>query len=736
MEASVIPVRFAAAVEHQRAGRLAEAEALYQTILEAEPGHAGSHHMLGGLALQRGQPEAAAAAIERAIAIDGKNAVFHTTLGQAQLQLGEPERALASFRAAAAAQPDFYPAHFLAGLALRESGRLDEARTAFETAIRINPQFVQALFNLAAILQEQGEPAAAIPRYREALAAAPDLAGAHLNLGICLAAGEEFAAALPHLERAAALEPALVEAHSALGNVLLKLDQGERAIAAYRKGLEIAPKAAVLHYNMGNAFRDLERLEAALISYREALAADPSLVQAMINAGSACENLGRHAEAEQHYRRAVAADPRTVLGHTGLSLALHSQGAVEEAMAEAERAIALDASLPDGHSALGVCLQELGRFEEAAAAFRRSLACDPHFPSALVHLANLRGVETSEAGRARLKETLASRRLTSGDRVSLHLALGRLADESGDYDAAFADYERGNAIRAAQQGYDHATMVRHVEALMRVFDRDLFASHAALGAASERPILVLGMPRSGTTLIEQILASQPLVHGSGELAASGLLIDGLASLPAARAAGKAYPEAVRLIDRGSAELLAGRYLEAIGRGAGDAKHVTDKLPFNFLRVGILAFLLPRARIIHATRDPFDTCLSCYFQDFQDPQPFVYELDRLGKYYRQYERLMAHWRSVLPHPMLEVPNEALVGDPEPWCRRILAHCGLAWDERVLRFFATERTVQTASYWQVRQPIYASSVGRWRHYRKHLGPLFAALGRTPADDDAAR
>ena len=278
-------------------------------------------------------------------------------------------------------------------------------------------------------------------------------------------------------------------------------------------------------------------------------------------------------------------------------------------------------------------------------------------------------------------------------------------------------------------------MVRQVDALISSFDRALFLSRSTLGAASELPVFVLGMPRSGTTLVEQILASHPMVHASGELLASGLMIDGIASLPAARQAGKGYPEAVRLVDRAAAEALAGRYLEAIGRDAGEAARVTDKLPFNFLRIGLIALLLPRARIIHCQRDPYDTCLSCYFQDFQDAQPFVYELERLGKYYREYERLMAHWRSVLPSPMLEVPYEALVNDPEPWCRRILEHCALPWDERVLRFFATERSVQTASFWQVRQPIYLSSVGRWRHYRKHLGPLFEALGRTPPEEDAA-
>jgi tetratricopeptide (TPR) repeat protein len=708
MDASQIRASYETAVEHQREGRLAEAEALYRAILAADPDHGDTLHMSGGLALQSGRPELAIVALSRATALAPGNALFHTTLGHAYLQLGQPEAALEALRAARTAQPDFFAAHFLIGLALRLLGRLADASTAFEAALALNPQLVEAHFNLAAILQDQGDRAGAIERYRETIALAPDFSGGHLNLGICLAAEGDFRAALPHLERAAALEPGLVEAQSALGNALLKLEQPERAIAAYRKGIAIDPRVAVLHYNLGNAFRELGRLEAALASYREALALAPDFAQAMVNAGGACDDLGRYAEAEAHYRRAVAADPNLGPAHCGLSIMLRVRGRLEEAVAEAERSIALDPALPNGHAAHGLALSELGRFEEAALAFRRALANDPLFPSALVHLANMHGVEASE---------------------------GRLADESRDYDGAFADYRQGNAIKAAQQGYDHAGTTRQVEALIRTFDRALFASRSTLGAASERPVFVLGMPRSGTTLVEQVLASHPAVHASGELAASGLMIDGLVSLAAARQARMGYPEAVRLVDRAGAELLAGRYLEAVSRDAGDAERITDKLPSNFLRIGLIALLLPRARIIHCQRDPYDTCLSCYFQDFEVSQPFVYELERLGKYYREYERLMAHWRSVLPNPMLEVPYEALVKDPEPWCRRILEHCALEWDERVLRFFATERSVRTASFWQVRQPIYLSSVGRWRHYRKHLGPLFEALGRQPAAEDAA-
>jgi len=729
MEIADISTSYETAKGHHKAGRLAEAEALYRAVLGANPDHADALHMLGVVALQSGHADAALPVLQRAVGIDGGRPAFHTTLGQAWLQLGQPEPALRSFLAATGLQADFAPAHFFAGIVLRQLGRREEARAALEKAVRLAPDHALAMFHLGTILQEQGDRAGAVARYRQALALSPDFAEVELNLGICLASGGEVAAALPHLEHAAALRPELVEAHGALGNAFLELGQVERAIAAYRRALEIDPRAAVVQFNLGNAFRADGRLEAALMTYREALTIDPRLAQAAINAGAVCDDLRRYADAERYYRQAFTIDPNAALAHAGLSLVLRSQGAIEEAMSEAERAVALDPNSAHTHAALGLCLQTRGRFEAAASAFRRALAIDSHYPTALVQLANTRGVKLTDVERGSIEQAFARPKLSRTERASLHFAAGALADGESKYDAAFEHYKQGNAIKAAVHPYDPAEIANHVDMLIRTFDSKFFQTHEDFGVPSDLPIFVLGMPRSGTTLVEQILASHPMVHGSGELSAIDLLIAGIGELPRARDARAQYPSAVRFVDRPGAQLLAGRYLEAIGKGAGDAPRITDKMPANFLRIGLIAFVLPRARIIHCTRDSFDTCLSCFFQDFQESMSFTNGLDRLGQYYRAYDRLMAHWRSVLKHPMLEVSYEALVGDPEPWCRRILEHCDLPWDDRVLRFFATDRAIQTASFWQARQPIYQSSVGRWKHYQKHLAPLFEALGRQP-------
>jgi tetratricopeptide (TPR) repeat protein len=730
MEASDTTTSLETAIAHQRAGRLAEAEAIYRGILKGEPNNADVLHMYGCLALQAGWTDIAAKAIERAIAVNGQVSLYHVSLGQTRLQSRQPQQALESFRAAIALAPDSAIAHFLAAFVLADSGRMGEARAAYEKGLAIKPDFPQALFNLGAILQGEGDRTGALERYRAALALVPDFAEAHLNLGICLAEGGDPAAAAPHLERAAALQPNRPEAHDALGNALVEMDEPERAVASYRRALALDDKAAKTHFNLGNAFRKQDRLEAALVSYHDALALDPGLASAALGIGGVARDLGRREEAEKYFRRALAIDPRSVLAEVGLSLTLRLERATAEALAAAERAVALDPGEAEAHTALGICLQDYGRFEEAEAAFRRALALKPDNATALYHLANLGQAELGDAELERMQAMLARPRLERETRVGLNFALGTAFDGRGDYDRAFAFFRAGNELRAAQHPFDLAVTERLIDDIIAMFDAAFFAQHEGFGQESDRPVFVLGMPRSGTTLVEQILASHPEVHGAGELNASSRVLDLLHGHPGVAASGLPYPRNLPLLDRDSARRLGAFFLERLGKDAGDARRVTDKAPGNFVHIGLIAYLLPRTRIIHCMRDPIDTCLSCYFQNFLEPIPFAYGLDRLGGYYRLYERLMAHWRKLRPAALLDVQYEALVAEPEPWTRRILEFCDLPWNDASLRFFAAERAVQTASFWQVRQPIYQSSVARWRHYERHLGPLFQALGREPA------
>jgi hypothetical protein len=303
----------------------------------------------------------------------------------------------------------------------------------------------------------------------------------------------------------------------------------------------------------------------------------------------------------------------------------------------------------------------------------------------------------------------------------LHFALGRTAGKAGADAAAFGHFAAGNRLKRATLDYDGAATGDNFARAAAAFDAAFFARHQGAGDASALPIVIVGMPRSGTTLVEQILASHPEVHGAGELPELGALATALA----ARTGGR-YPECASAADAAAWGELGADYAAALAALAPDKARVCDKLPGNFSRLGLLRAMAPNAAIIHCRRDPLDTCYSCYSQLFAEGQPFAYEQTELGLYYREYEALMAHWHAVLPGRILEVRYEDVVGDLEGQARRLLEHCGLEWDPRCLEFHTTRRTVRTASLVQVRQPIYSSSIGRWRRHEKELAPLIEALG----------
>jgi len=307
--------------------------------------------------------------------------------------------------------------------------------------------------------------------------------------------------------------------------------------------------------------------------------------------------------------------------------------------------------------------------------------------------------------------------------VHLSFALGQAWDSRGDYERAFTNYARGNAERRAREHYDPVQTEQINERIVRVFSAGFLAERAGLGDADPSPILIVGLPRAGSTLIEQILASHPMVEGTHELPSLGRVIQ---SINRERDDGRSYPEALADAPTATWRALARRYLDHTLRYRRGAPRFIDKMPNNFPGIGLVHLMLPNARILDARRDPLDTCVSAYRQLFAQGQPFTYDLLELGEYYRQYERMMAHWERVLPGRVLRVQYEEVVADVESQVRRILEHCALPWDDACLRFHDTQRAVRTASSEQVRRPIYTDSIGAWRRYARHLGPLLETLG----------
>ncbi len=310
--------------------------------------------------------------------------------------------------------------------------------------------------------------------------------------------------------------------------------------------------------------------------------------------------------------------------------------------------------------------------------------------------------------------------------MALDFALGKAYADLKEYERSFKHLLAANAAKRTTAAYDEQATFAFFDRIERTFSPELMAAKAGGGAPSDRPIFVLGMPRSGTTLVEQVLASHPAVHGAGELTIFREAVQ--AAAPPARL----YPDFVPALDEAAIGRIGTEYIKRLGARAQQGERVTDKLPSNFLYVGLIHLALPNAVIIHTVRNPIDTCISCFSKLFKPgEQLFSYDLGELGRYYRRYQQLMEHWRRVLPPGrILDVTYEDVVADLEGQARRILAHCGLPWDERCLAFHETDRPVRTASAMQVRQPIYSSAVERWRVYEEFLGPLLTALGANAA------
>ena len=644
---------FAEALERHKAGRLAEADALYRRVLAANPRHVDALHLRGVIAAQSGSHAEAETLIGRAIALIPDFALAHYNHGNALRALARHEDALAAFQHAVRLNPRHAAAHNNLGAALRALGRCEAALGAYRRALELQPHYPEAHFNLGVALGELGRHDAALAAYGDAIAQHPDYADAWINQGLALQALKRHGEALRAFQRAVALRPAQADAHSALGAALHELGRHEAALAAHRRALEL----------------------------------DPGDAAARVRLGVTLQALGRADEAAAAHRSALELKPDSVEAHVSLAVALQELGEAGAAMASVERALALDPA-------------------SARAWFIRAdlKTFSPGDPD----------IEAMEA----LADGAAARARPSDERLDLEFALGKAWMDVGEPDAAFARLDAGNQRMRAAIHYDVAVDERRFAGVARAFTPGLMARCAGSGDPSELPVFIVGMPRSGTTLVEQILASHPDVHGAGELNVLNEVV-GRAQLDVSK-----DPAA---LSAGALTAFGRAYVARVAVLAPSHRRVIDKMPGNFQHAGLIALALPNARVIHCRRGPVDTCLSIYSKKFTGRQDFAYDLAELGRYYRAYDALMAHWRGLLaPERFLEVDYEALVGDLEGEARRLVTSCGLAWDDACLDFHRTARPVRTASVNQVRQPIYRTSVARWRPYAAHLGPLLAALG----------
>ena len=631
-----------------------------------------------------------------------------------------------------------------------------EARTALAAA----PGDPRARLILASALRRRGDAAGALSILELLAAAHPNAALTQYELGAALAATGDAAAAIPALRRAVALNRDHPQAWRALGDLLFAAGEATAAEAAYaqhRRALvrdpTLKPAAAALcDGRPGEAERLLRpRLAArpddppalellaeavlrqglfpdAEVLLARCLELDPARADARFAYASALFHQQKAAEALAALERLLTGDPQNPAYRNLAAAALALAGDFEPALATYETLLGEHARQPLIWLNYGHALRTVGRADDAIAAFRRALALDPTLSDAYLGLANLKVAVFTPGEVVAMRSAAARADLRPDDRPALHYALGKALEDAGDYAGSFEHYAEGARLRRAQTPYDAAAFTAYADACEWLFTRDFFEGRAAFGAAADDPVFIVGLPRSGSTLIEQILASHSAVEGTMELPDVGFAARRLGwQDPNAGPAG--YPASLVSLDGAAAAALAEGYLTATRaqRRLGRARFI-DKMPNNFQHLALIQLMLPNATIIDARRHPMASCFSAFKQHFAQGQAFSYDLGDLGRYYRDYVRLMRSFDAALPGRVCRVIYEDLVDDTEREVRRILACCGLDFEPACLAFHENARAVRTVSSEQVRRPIFRDGLEQWRRYEPWLGPLQDALGPT--------
>jgi tetratricopeptide (TPR) repeat protein len=672
---------------HQK-GSLNEAAKLYRELVKSNPNNFHALQFLGLVEAGAGNIEEARRLMARSLSIQPPNVQFVENYATLLYRIGDYISASQICERGLRLTNTSVSLLYIYANSMFKLDKLQDSLVQFDKLLSLQPKHVAALNERGSVLAQTGQYDAALASFTKALNIDPRFAETHLNMGNLYSVIKRYNEAFGAYDKALALKPDLANAWLGRGNLFRELKRYDESLAAYERALRLDRTLANAWLGRGNVFRDLERAEEALASYDKAISLAPQFAEGWLGRGNVFRDLDR----------------------------------LEEALASYEKALALKPGFAEAHDRKGWTLLELGRVQEASHAIEKAIASAPKRARFYHNLAESTRFAPGDPHIQAMEELARDMpSLREDEQIDLHFALAKAFADIGDPARSFARLLEGNGLKRKQIVYDEAATLDVLERTRAAFTNELMRSRQGQGEPSAVPVFIVGMPRSGTTLVEQILASHPKVFGAGEIDDFGKAIEALGG------AARHSPETASLLSGEQLRQLGASYVERIRAGAPAAERIANKTPDNFRFAGLIHLALPNARIIHTRRDPVDTCLSCFATLFaENLAPYAYDLEELGRYYRAYEKLMAHWRGALPQgAMLEVQYEAVVGDLEGQARRILAYCGLEWDARCLDFHRTERLVRTASLAQVRQPIYKSSVGRWRVYEPFLGPLLAEL-----------
>lgn len=520
-------------------------------------------------------------------------------------------------------------------------------------------------------------------------------------------------------------QPAHADALQLLALICKREGDRAQAVELMHASLRVLPDQPNVWANLGNTYAEMEQYEAAYEAYKQAVVRDPQNAKLHFSIGVVCRYLRSLREAEAALSMSLKLDAQNVEAWRNLGIVYKTQGQSVAALKAYARALQLDANNPQLHSNVGNSFKSMGHVAEAEAAYKEAIRLKPDIAEVHRQLAQVRNyASAADAHIGQMEELLHRRGLPESERMQLCFALAKAYHDAGVVVKSWKYLKEGNQLKRKEYDYDPKGMAQWMEAIAAAYPEAAIQAQEGDGRLEDAPIFVVGMPRSGTSLVEQILASHPAVHGAGELDELRMLVQRV--WPRWHE-GAVFPAGARQLSAHHKLQLAGEYLRMLGQYMPQGKtRITDKMPGNFRFVGLIHQLLPNAKIIHCTRDPMDTCVSIYRHYFSGSHPYAYDLRELGMYYKSYKKLMAHWHAVLPEGvLLDVPYEELVADQQFHTRRLLDFCNLSWDDACLAFHETERPVHTASALQVRQPLHAQAIGQWRNEADYLQPLLDAL-----------
>lgn len=680
---------FQLAAEHHQQGRLPQAEQLAMEILKQNPQFAEAWQLRAVIANQVGNRQAALELMTRAIRQAPTVALFYANRAEIQRQAGKLDAAEADARQAILLDARLPQAHNNLGVTLYDKEDFDGAEAAQKEALKLQPAFPQALNNLGSICRERQDRDKAEEYYRRALELAPDY-----------------------------LEPV-----NNLGAVLLEQGHPEDSAQMLQELVARMPNYGEAQSNLGNAFAALEDFAQAEKAYRQALEVRADHVEAIEGLARCASEARDYDKALQLVAQAMEVKPGRAKSYVLRASIRSEQGFPDLAMAAYDTALEMDPESAGAWAGKSHILMENGDMEGAESAILKAHELDPEALGPRLALAHCRKVKEGDDNLLALEgKAKEMAEMSPIMRIPLHFALGKSYEDLKRYDEAMENFIKGCELKRQRVQYSADNQDALAANIQRVFTPERLEQLSGGGASSDLPIFVLGMPRSGTTLTETIIASHPQVYGAGELPD----LMQLCAQPLA-ASNPGYPLNCEDLSADALLRLGATYVEQLRARAPEARHITDKMPANFQVLGLIHLMLPNAKIIHIKRNPVDTCVSNFTKLFSRSQFQSYDMTELGRFYRNYLDIMAHWRSLLPQgSFYEVQYEQLVANQEEETRKLIDYCGLDWDDACMTPHKTERNIKTASVTQVRQPVYTSSVERWRRYEKHLDPLLEALG----------